>query len=162
MIIEIHLPLLRDRKKDIPLLTNHFIHIYANKLDKPINGISEQALTLLTLYDWPGNVRQLEHSIERACILCQDATISTEHLPEEVANLSTTTHARTLPVLEDQRTRNHIPLTEQDQQTTEAIIIALRKAGGNKAKAARILKIDRSTLYRKMRELHIDMDIFVS
>ena len=128
LIIEIHLPSLRDRKDDIPLLTNHFIHIYANKLDKPINGISEQALTLLTLYDWPGNVRQLEHSIERACILCQDATISTEHLPEEVANLSTTTHARTLPVLEDQRIRNHIPLTEQDQQTTEAIIIALRKA----------------------------------
>ncbi len=165
LIIEIHLPPLRDRKDDIALLTNHFIHLYAHKLDKGITGISEQALALLSLYDWPGNVRQLEHSIERACILCQDATISTEHLPEEIVKKAQIDRSGILPAgewgNEHQTDRIHqYTLTEQEQQTTEEIISALRKAGGNKAKAARILKVDRSTLYRKMRELHIDMDTF--
>jgi two-component system, NtrC family, response regulator HydG len=167
LIIEIHLPPLRDRKDDITLLTNHFIHLYAHKLDKRITGISEQALALLSLYDWPGNVRQLEHSIERACILCQDATISTEHLSEDVIQQPQNDQSNILAAREwnnePQRDRIHqFTLTEQEQQTTQEIISALKKAGGNKAKAARILKVDRSTLYRKIRELHIDMDIFTS
>jgi two-component system response regulator HydG len=167
LIIDIHLPPLRARTGDIALLTNHFVHLFAHKLGKCITGISEQALALLCQYDWPGNVRQLEHSIERACILCQDATISTEHLPEEIVKGSEMDRPPILPALEwsdtPQRDRVHqSTLTEQEQQTTEGIIKALKKAGGNKAKAARILKVDRSTLYRKMRELHIDMDIFTS
>lgn len=167
LIIDIHLPPLRARTGDIALLTNHFIHLYAHQVNKSITGISEQALALLCHYDWPGNVRQLEHAIERACILCQDATISTEHLPEEIVKGTQMDQLRILPALEwsdtPQRDRVHqSTLTEQEQQTTEGIVTALKKAGGNKAKAARILKIDRSTLYRKMHELHIDMDIFTS
>jgi DNA-binding NtrC family response regulator len=167
LIIDIHLPPLRDREGDIALLTNHFINRFAQKMNKSITGISEQALELLCRYDWPGNVRQLEHSIERACILCQDATISTEHLPEEILKTSPADQPDILPVSRwsnepqwGKAQQNN--LTEQEQQTTAGIISALKKAGGNKAKAARILKVDRSTLYRKMRELHIDMDIFTS
>jgi DNA-binding NtrC family response regulator len=167
LIIDIHLPPLRDREGDIALLTNHFINRFAQKMNKSITGISEQALELLCRYDWPGNVRQLEHSIERACILCQDATISTEHLPEEILKTSPADQPDILPVSRwsnepqwGKAQQNN--LTEQEQQTSEGIISALKKAGGNKAKAARILKVDRSTLYRKMRELHIDMDIFTS
>ena len=167
LIIDIPLPLLSSRTGDIELLTNYFIHLYAPRIDKNISGISEQAMALLCQYDWPGNVRQLEHSIERACILCQGATISTEHLPEEVVKQTQINQIKTLPSLdlsnEPQTDRIHQhTLTEQERQTTEEIIAALRKAGGNKAKAARILKVDRSTLYRKMRELHIDMDLFTS
>jgi DNA-binding NtrC family response regulator len=167
LIIDIHLPPLRDREGDIALLTNHFINRFAQKMNKSITGISEQALELLCRYDWPGNVRQLEHSIERACILCQDATISREHLPEEILKTSQADQPDILPVArwsnEPQWSKaQQNNLTEQEQQTTEGIISALKKAGGNKAKAARILKVDRSTLYRKMRELHIDMDIFTS
>ncbi len=167
LIIDINLPPLRARGGDITLLTNHFIHHYAKKLNKNITGISEQALEFFSQYDWPGNVRQLEHSIERACILCQDTTISTEHLPEEILKQPQMGQSNILPALEwgnEHKTdRIHqYTLTEQEQQTTEEIISALRKAGGNKAKAARILKVDRSTLYRKLRELHIDMDIFTS
>lgn len=167
LIIEIPLPLLSARTGDIALLTNHFIHLYAPKIDKNITGISEQAMVLLCQYDWPGNVRQLEHSIERACILCQDATISTEHLPEEVVQQAQMNRSKISTAIElsnePQTCLVHqYTLTEQEQQTTQEIISALRKAGGNKAKAARILKIDRSTLYRKMRELHIDMDLFTS
>jgi DNA-binding NtrC family response regulator len=165
LIIDIHLPPLCVRTGDITLLTNHFIHLYAHKLGKRITGISKQALELLCQYDWPGNVRQLEHSIERACILCQDATISTEHLPQELVNVFRINSQLPLPAEEKSDIRqghpdNQTALTEQEQQTTEEIIKALKQAGGNKAKAARILQIDRSTLYRKIRELHIDIDIF--
>ena len=122
-------------------------------------------MTHLCRYSWPGNVRQLEHSIERACILCEGTTISSEHLPEEVVMqprgeqipLSPNTHKDGHP--DRSWPRPYTP-TETEQQTSSEIIEALRQAGGNKAKAARILKIDRSTLYRKMRELHIAMDMF--
>lgn len=166
LIIDIHLPPLRARMGDIALLTNHFTHLYSQRLGKGISGISEQAMTLLCQYGWPGNVRQLEHSIERACILCQDTTISTEDLPEEVVTGAGTDQAPLQPAqgcdiaFSKDRMTQTPPLTEQEQQTSDGIIKALKKAGGNKAKAARILKVDRSTLYRKMRELHIDMDIF--
>ncbi len=165
LIIDIHLPPLRNRTGDITLLTNHFVPLFALKLDKSITGISEQALALLCQYDWPGNVRQLEHSIERACILCQDATISTEHLPEEIIKQKQLNSSNTLPTPEwtyapEKDQPHQDTLSEKEQQTTKELISALKAAGGNKAKAARLLKVDRSTLYRKMRELHIDMDIF--
>ena len=167
LIIDIHLPPLRNRTGDIALLTNHFVHLFALKLSKSITGISEQALALLCQYDWPGNVRQLEHSIERACILCQDATISTKQLPEEIIKQKQLDSSNTLLAPEwsnaPEKDQTHrATLTEQEQQTAKELISALKTAGGNKAKAARILKVDRSTLYRKMRELHIDMDIFTS
>jgi len=168
LIIEINLPPLRIRTGDIALLSNHFIHLYARKLGKSLTGISEQALALLCQYDWPGNVRQLEHTVERACVLCQAATISTEHLPEEIvkasriSDMSQKTGTGEWSVETQKAPVQEYALTEQERQATEGIIKALKKAGGNKAKAARLLKVDRSTLYRKMRELHIDKDIFAS
>ncbi len=167
LIIEIHLPALKTRKGDIELLTNHFILAFADKLGKSITGISEQARALLCRYDWPGNVRQLEHYIERACVLCQDATISTAHLPEEIFEENSMERPHNLSVPEWrgelQRDRLHqITLSAQELDAAEGILSALKKAGGNKAKAARILKIDRSTLYRKIRELHLDINLFAN
>jgi len=165
LIIDIHLPPLRDREGDIPLLTNHFIGRFAKKLKKNITGISEQAMALLCQYAWPGNVRQLEHTIERACILCQGTTISSEQLPQELVGRSAEAQS---PLLSEPAKADEIALTElrrltlskEDEQVTERILAALKTAGGNKAKAARLLNIDRSTLYRKMKELHIDANIF--
>lgn len=168
LIIDINLPPLRARNGDIALLTNHFVHLYAQKLNKSLTGISEQALALLCQYDWPGNVRQLEHTVERACVLCQGATISTEHLPEEIvkasriSDMSAKTTTSEWSVELPRAPMQEYALSEQERQTTEGIIKALKQAGGNKAKAARLLKVDRSTLYRKMRELHIDKDIFAN
>jgi len=164
-IIDIHLPPLREREGDIVLLTDHFLHHFADQIGKDFTGISEQALSLLCQYNWPGNVRELEHVIERACVLCQGATISSENLPEEIVHQSHKPHSikavvplgRELPASDSVR---QYTLTEKEQHTTNNIIEALRKAGGNKAKAARILKIDRTTLYRKIRELHISIDMF--
>lgn len=165
-IIDIHLPPLREREGDIVLLTHHFLHHFALEIGKDFTGISEQALSLLCQYNWPGNVRELEHVIERACVLCQGTTISSENLPEEIVHQSQQhVHSQTPvpPVKQEVTESTHVrqyTLSEKEQQTTEKIIEALRKAGGNKAKAARILKIDRTTLYRKMRELHIDISMF--
>ncbi len=165
LIIDIHLPPLREREGDIPLLTEFFIGRFAKKLHKKITGISEQALVHLCRYEWPGNVRQLEHAIERACILCQGTTISSDDLPDEMLGKSKSDQPQTVPEISDtaEESENHprqFTFTGEDKQTTEKILAALRKAGGNKAKASRILNIDRSTLYRKMRELHIDADMF--
>jgi PAS domain S-box-containing protein len=165
LIIDIHMPPLREREGDIALLSDHFIEHFARRMGKEISGISEQAMAMLCRYPWPGNVRQLEHVIERACILCKGTTISSEHLPEEVNEAGLEVSSQPLSPLPKIEEACRIPgnrheLTDQERQSTAAIQTALQKAGGNKAKAARILNIDRSTLYRKMRELHMDMDMF--
>lgn len=153
-IIDIHLPPLREREGDIFLLTNHFLHYFTEKLDKNFTGISKQALALLNQYSWPGNIRELEHVMERACVLSQGTTISTENLPMEIVHQSHDLPSQPPPpIIEDK-------VADNEQDATQKILESLKKAGGNKAKTARILKIDRSTLYRKMRELHIDKDIF--
>ncbi|MDP3481561.1 MAG: sigma-54-dependent Fis family transcriptional regulator [Desulfoprunum sp.] len=165
LIIDIRMPPLRVREGDIELLANHFIDHFARRMEKSITGISEQAMGLLLRYQWPGNVRQLEHVIERACILCTGSTISCEHLPEEVSQVSQGDLrglAEAPLKIEESRVMagGHPELSDQERQTTMIILAALQKAGGNKAKAARILNIDRSTLYRKMHELHMDIDMF--
>ena len=167
LIIDIKLPPLAERDGDIGLLTNHFINRFAEKMGKNITGISEQAKMLLNSYDWPGNVRQLEHTIERACVLCQGTTISCEHLPDEIVSglmdePPAGSEQTALPSGQRLNTVINHTLTEKERQMTEAIIAALTKTGGNKAKAARRLNIDRSTLYRKIKELHIDVDMFAT
>ncbi len=166
LIIDIHLPLLKEREGDIPLLTEYFIGRFAKKLHKKITGISEQALIHLCRYEWPGNVRQLEHALERACILCQGTTISSKELPNELVEENNTDESPIISEvdnskdMETERIGAFTLTTEEQETTTQKIVAALKKAGGNKAKASRILNIDRSTLYRKMRELHIDVNIF--
>lgn len=166
LIIDLHLPPLRDRRSDITLLTNHFTQHFATKMGKNITGISEQTQTILTSYWWPGNVRQLEHIVERACVLCEGATISTKHLPADLFEKrkpqQTVVPAR--PVTPQETTAQQ-PLFKEEtspenSEMIKQIITALQKAGGNKSKAARLLQIDRSTLYRKMRELGVDFDMF--
>lgn len=84
LIMDIHLPPLSERQGDIALLTAHFIDQFSHSTERTITGISAQAMALLQQYAWPGNVRQLKHTIERACILCPGTTISTEHISTEI------------------------------------------------------------------------------
>jgi len=86
-IISIALPPLRDRKEDIPLLANYFLAKYARECEREIGGFSREALHLLTVYTWPGNVRQLEHAIERASVLCKGNRIEVEDLLLSSADL---------------------------------------------------------------------------
>jgi two-component system, NtrC family, response regulator HydG len=157
-VIDVILPPLRERDEDILLLTDYFIDKIAAKVGKNIGGISDQAKKLLLAYPWPGNVRELEHVIERACVLCQGATISTDQLSAEITAWCPETQPAT-----DGNGEGAIPISflsaapPPDLSPPDRILQALRKAGGNKAKAARLLGIDRTTLYRKIREMHLDI-----
>ena len=153
-VVEIKLPPLRDRMGSLPLLIHHFLSLFRKKLKRNIHGISDQAMEALAQYSWPGNVRELRHIIERACVLCKGSTISLDHFPEEIQEpvshtpQQTKTETQTVPGI------TLFPyLSEKDE-----IIDILKRAHGNKSKAARLLKIDRSTLYRKMQRLGIRSD----
>ena len=159
-VIDIILPPLRERGDDILLLADHFIARIAPKVGKTINGLSDQARQLLLQHRWPGNVRELEHVIERACVLCPGPTISTDHLPLDLTSLPRSAEQ---PAFADRGPTP--PVFAQPAPVAPAttlsgadrIVAALRTAGGNKAKAARLLGIDRTTLYRKIKELRLDL-----
>lgn len=168
-VIEIRMPSLIERQEDIPLLTERFIHHFAAKTGRQVSGITDRALSRLSGYHWPGNVRELEHVVERACVLCDAATISSEHLPPHIPGVDAAksftgaTGSTSDDLLAEHKMSAGASTDlhpESYSPDAEKIINALRKAGGNKAKAARLLKIDRSTLYRKIAELRIDTDIF--
>lgn len=159
-VIDIILPSLRERDGDIVLLANHFLQRANKKMDKSINGISSQAMELLTRYNWPGNIRELEHTIERACVLCERSSLTRKELPKEILTYSPAVEQTEITSRQLPRPDIALTLGENDVEqlsTQERIIKALVKTGGNKAKAARLLEIDRSTLYRKIKELQIDL-----
>ncbi len=164
-VIDIFLPPLRERTGDVPLLANNFIHYYSQQMGKPISGISDQAMSLLSKYTWPGNIRELQHVIERSCVLCSGSTIATDLLPEEIVHQKS---FQASPSDSPLRQANEFQDTDQSLSSDpfqgnsmeSRIISALKKSGGNKAKAARLLSIDRSTLYRKLKELQIDLSTF--
>ena len=155
-VIDIVLPPLREREEDIPLLVTHFLERFNKRLGKEIAGISDQALTALTDHNWPGNVRELEHVMERACVLCAGTTITTDHLSYEflVNGLEAGQRDGAQPV-ENYDYLSPEPVDETESEA-DRIVRILTKCSGNKAKAARLLGIDRSTLYRKMRLYSID------
>ena len=151
-VVDIVLPPLRDRYEDIPLLTKKFIDRFSKRIDKSIHGISDQALGQLVRHKWPGNVRELEHIVERACVLCSGVTITLANLPLELQTQdnSDIQANSALANLQDK-------VIEGIDNEEERILSTLKLTYGNKAQAARILGIDRSTLYRKIRQFDIDL-----
>jgi two-component system, NtrC family, response regulator HydG len=154
-VVEIKLPPLRDRKGGIPILVHHFLSLFREKLKRNIHGISDQAMDALAKYSWPGNVRELRHVIERACVLCEGSTISLEHFPDEIQQPAVEFQQQPEPFAHPSALAALPPyVSERDE-----IIDILKRARGNKSKAARMLNIDRSTLYRKMQRIGIASDI---
>jgi PAS domain S-box-containing protein len=135
MVVEVALPPLRDRLEDLPLLVDNFIHRFNEEFKKEIEGISRDVLNKFMEYPWPGNVRELEHALEHAFILCRGKVITMEQLPVIIRDFNIADKAR-----------HGLKKPSSEQKIAEA----LKKAGGNKAKAARLLGINRRTLYRKM------------
>jgi len=140
-VVEILLPPLRERVEDIPLLVRHIIERFNKKFDKQIRGVSPEVLEIFMNYPWPGNVRELEHALEYAFIISRGDLISTDNLPQELLA----------------KGKDAMRCSPPPSETDEAgmILDALRKTGGNKAKAARLLGISRRTIYRKIEELNI-------
>jgi PAS domain S-box-containing protein len=135
-IIEIPLPGLRDRKEDIPLLVDHFIEKSNKRLNKAISAASDDVLEIFTNFSWPGNVRQLEHTLESACIFCHQNIITVDNLPADFRTVI------------DGNSFQH--LAGDSESERQLILRALENTDWNKAKAARILGMGRRTLYRKI------------
>ncbi len=137
-VIEIAIPALRQRKEDIPLLVSHFIQRFSKKFSKNIKDATAEVINLFMQHNWPGNVRELEHVIEHAGILCRDGIITEACLPKDFVGSGSGMQKSLDPADEK-----------------EKIIQALKTAGGNKAKAARLLGISRRTIYRRIEDLEI-------
>jgi two-component system response regulator AtoC len=139
-VIPIHLPPLRERTGDIPLLVSHFIHKYNQKSKREIKGVSAAAMKMLTVYPWPGNVRELEHTIERILILEDGDLIQPEHLPSFISG-----RQGDFQVFSD----GELTLEEVEKRYLQFI---LRRTKGNRSEAARILGINRKTLGQKIQK----------
>ena len=148
-------PPLRERPADIPLLVNHFLKLFATEMAIEIPVLSDEGLSTLMAYDFPGNVRELKNIIERALIESGGGEIRPEHL--HFTHLRESVAAPSL--LADSGGRHTEPLPLNLQQA-EAILIqrALEQANGNRTEAARILGIGRQTLYRKLAQTEVGLD----
>jgi DNA-binding NtrC family response regulator len=142
-VIQLNLPPLRMRPFDIPLLIEHFIPRYADASGESPLEVSANAMALLTTYSWPGNVRELENVIERAAAMARGATLTPDDLP---ARLRSGNHATSVLC---QARENQMTLRQLEQTY---VAETLRRAGGNKSRAAEMLGLDRKTLYRKLEE----------
>ena len=142
-VVPIELPPLRERTEDIPVLTDFFLKRYAEKNKKDIKGFHPQTLMLLARYSWPGNIRELENTIERAVIFCPGEQITPKELPPQM-----------LPddvQLTDESATAAGGLTLKDMER-EAIRATLEQAEGNKSRSAKLLGIARQTLLNKIKE----------
>ncbi len=143
-VVPIHLPPLREKKEDIPPLIQYFIQRYNRKRKKPITGITPAAMEMLVKHNWPGNVRELENSIERAMILEEGEMITPRSLPRF-------SWAETL-----EKSAIHSPqLASLEELEKEHIAFVLKQTDGHKSRAAKILGIDRKTLYQKVQKYHL-------
>src|ERR1019366_603530 len=97
-VVNIRIPSLRERKEDIQLLAMHFLKLYSEKNNKPIEGFSEDAMLALTTYEWPGNVRELENAIERAVVFTAGKTVPLSVLPQGVSEFAGSRHSLTFKV----------------------------------------------------------------
>ena len=143
-VIHLVLPALRQRREDIPLLTDHIVAKFNRLQDKDVAGVSVEAMARLLEHDYPGNVRELENIIEQAFVLCRGGIIELHHLPPELrAGLHTSAEG----------------LSPMSLRTMEKLLITeiLQRRSGNRKLAARDLGVDVSTLYRKIKAFDIDV-----
>ena len=135
-VMKLKLPTLAERKEDIPLLVNHFIERFNRRKNKKILGLTQEAMASVMLYDWPGNIRELENAIEHAFVLCKEELIRLRHLPDKLLseiNAIFATNGTTLKDIEK-----------------NAILQSLQRNNWKKAVTAKELGIDKNTLRRKI------------
>jgi PAS domain S-box-containing protein len=149
-IIRIHVPPLRARTEDIPLLVDYFIKKFNAMQGRRITGISERAMSLLLRHDWPGNVRELENAIEHAFVICAGSVIEREDLPPHILGDRPDGHEASLAQSEVD------PLGPLQSVEAVAIREALSRNNGNRTRAAEDLGVSRNTLWRKMRRYGIE------
>ncbi len=145
-VIPIHVPALRERKEDIPLLADHFIKKYSSALGKTISGFSQEAIKTLVAYNWPGNIRELENLVERLVVLGKGSVINREDLPREVSNNRS---SATGTQIQYKSLKEATLAFEKD-----FIDNIIAKTGGNKVQAAKLLGVHRNTLSQREKRLN--------
>ncbi len=148
-VMPIHLPPLRERRGDIPLLAEHFLERFNIKLGKEVEGLTSEATAALVRYDWPGNVRELENVMERAVLLAGDNRITPADLPPSMSS------EKRGPRCEPPEDSLSIKVATRRLER-DLISRALELTGGNRSKAARILEISRPVLLGKIRDYQLD------
>lgn len=144
-VISIHIPPLRERKEDIPVLAIHFLDLFKKKAGKDLKGFDPEVMKILTDYDWPGNVRELENVIERAVILCNYDYITRDCLPNKLMQTSTDN-------LYGEDSAGELNLLNIEKRL---ILSALQKTSWNQSMASRLLGISRKQLRTKMKNFDI-------
>jgi DNA-binding NtrC family response regulator len=177
-VIHIEVPPLRDRLDDVPLLAEHFLSRFRHQAARRITGFSPEALAAMTRYSWPGNVRELRNAVERAVVLGDREQIMPQDLPPQVLAMAAPPRTRNspptpplgsaistaVPAVPPAVTIDTSPAVPPAPRRAkslrelekEGILAALAATGGNKAQAAAILEIDRSTLYKKLKDYDIE------
>ncbi|MCA9169930.1 MAG: sigma-54-dependent Fis family transcriptional regulator, partial [Planctomycetales bacterium] len=143
-VIQLELPPLRARGGDILLIAEHFLQDFAKRMNKCVTALGEHVAERLLGYDWPGNVRELRNVMERAVALSRHEVVTVEDLPDKIRN-----HRAKQIVLGGDDPTEMISLEEMERRY---IMHVLGATGGNQTQAARILGVDRKTLYRKLKE----------
>ena len=142
-VAEIRLPLLRQRREDIALLVRYFLDQSCASTGKSVREVDETAMTVLLEYDWPGNVRQLQHAIESSVIRCAGGILTASDLPSDLSKKPAV--APKIDIIASFR-----------RDDREQLLAALEQTRGNHAAAARLLGMGRSTLYRKLKKVGIN------
>jgi DNA-binding NtrC family response regulator len=145
-VVPIHMPPLRDRREDVPLLASAFLKEFAQENKKSVNELEPAAVEALIHYSWPGNVRELRAAIERAVVLSRGGAISLRDLPPTVRGAPSLTPPSPAP-------GSALPTAAQSIEEAEkqVIIHGLKETGGNRTEAARKLGMSRRTLHRKIK-----------
>ena len=151
-VVPIHLPPLRDRTSDIPLLVHHFLERFNREKRRRLHGFSEEAMACLLGYAWPGNVRELENLVERMVILAEGDLVELSDLPEK---FRAPRQGAVLPNMEIPAQGIHLTRAVEAFEN-ELILQALRRAGGVKSKAAKLLSLNRTTLVEKIKKKKLD------
>ncbi|MBN2460172.1 MAG: sigma 54-interacting transcriptional regulator [Candidatus Cloacimonetes bacterium] len=149
-VIRIYIPSLKERKTDIPLLAVHFLDKYCKKINKKVNGITDEAMKYMMNYDWPGNIRQLENEIERAVTLAEsDVYIKSSDLSEEIFRFQENTE--TISLLEKESLKDAVEKLERDM-----ILKTLEDNNWNQTKTARELGLSRQGLIKKIQRYKLE------
>ena len=143
-VVPVELPPLRDRREDIPLLVEHFVKAYSEKLENPVSGVNSAVIKLFREYYWPGNIRELEHTIERAIIFCRSGRLTVNDFDDIAASVAKP--ALLEPPAEE------LTIQEMEKKHIQTV---MKMCGGNQTKAAEKLGIGRNTLWRKLKEYKI-------
>ncbi|MFO7461482.1 MAG: sigma 54-interacting transcriptional regulator, partial [Desulfatiglandales bacterium] len=144
-VIPIHLPPLRMRMEDLPLLTETFIQELAKRTGKKIRGISRTALDVFLSYPWTGNVRELKGALEFAFVVAESGPILPDHLPNHLLSCRGSTECRSDP-------------ERAVSEEKAALVAALREAKGNRSETARILGVTRATVWNRIRKHHLKVE----